>query len=142
MKLAPLICFEDTVPALARRAAMDGADAIVLITNDSWFSHSIEAEQHAWQAVMRALETGLPVIRVGNSGVTGVIIPSGRARWLTDGDGKPLVDQAGCQIESVPVSRTAAKTTYVRFGDWPLMAIFAAAVVFALLPGRSRKAAA
>ena len=142
VKLAPLICFEDTVPALARRAAMDGADAIVLITNDSWFSHSIEAEQHAWQAVMRALETGLPVIRVGNSGVTGVIMPSGRARWLTDGDGKPLVDQAGCQIESVPVSRTAAKTTYVRFGDWPLMAIFAAAVVFALLPGRSRKAAA
>ena len=136
VKLAPLICFEDTVPSLARQAAADGADAIVLITNDSWFSRSIEAEQHAWQAVMRAIETGLPVLRVGNSGVTGVIMPSGRARWLTDGAGKPLVDQAGCQIESVPIVRDATKTPYVRFGDWPVILLFAASLAFAFLPGR------
>ena len=54
----------------------------MLITNDSWFSLSNEAVQHASQAVLRAIETGLPVIRVGNSGVTGVIDGTGRARWL------------------------------------------------------------
>ncbi len=126
IKLAPLICFEDTVPPLARRAAADGAHAIVLITNDSWFSHSVEAEQHARQAVMRAIETGLPVLRVGNSGVTGIILPSGRARWLTDGNGRPLVDQPGCQVESVAIDRNAPKTPYVRLGDAPLLVLFAA----------------
>ena len=136
VKLAPLICFEDTVPPLARRAAADGADAIVLITNDSWFSHSAEAEQHARQAVMRAIETGLPVLRVGNSGVTGVILPSGRTHWLTDGDGHPLVDQPGCQIESVPIVRGAPKTPYVRFGEWPLLTLFALALAAALWRGK------
>ena len=126
IKLAPLICFEDTIPPLARRAAADGAHAIVLITNDSWFSHSVEAEQHARQAVMRAIETGLPVLRVGNSGVTGVILPSGHARWLTDGNGHPLVDQPGCQVESVAIDRNAPKTLYVRLGDAPLLILFAA----------------
>ena len=128
VKVAPLICFEDTLPSLARRGAELGAQAIVLITNDSWFSHSWEAEQHAWQAVLRAVETGLPVIRVGNSGVTGVIEESGRARWLMDGAGRPLVDAPGCQLETVQVRPAPRLTPYVRFGDWPLLVLFAASL--------------
>ena len=128
VKVAPLICFEDTLPVLARRGAELGAQAIVLITNDSWFSHSWEAEQHAWQAVLRAVETGLPVIRVGNSGVTGVIEGSGRARWLMDGTGRPLVDAPGCQLETVQVRSAPRLTPYVRFGDWPLLVLFAASL--------------
>ena len=128
VKVAPLICFEDTLPVLARRGAELGAQAIVLITNDSWFSHSWEAEQHAWQAVLRAVETGLPVIRVGNSGVTGVIEGSGRARWLMDGTGRPLVDAPGCQLETVQVRSAPRLTPYVRVGDWPLLVLFAASL--------------
>ena len=129
VKVAPLICFEDTLPSLARKGARLGAQAIVLITNDSWFSDSWEAEQHAWQAVLRAVETGLPVVRVGNSGVTGVIGASGRARWLTDGAGRSLVDAPGCQIETVQVRSAPRLTPYVRFGDWPLLVLFAASLV-------------
>jgi apolipoprotein N-acyltransferase len=128
VKVAPLICFEDTLPSLARRGAQLGAQAIVLITNDSWFSHSWEAVQHAWQAALRAVETGLPVIRVGNSGVTGVIDESGRARWLTDGAGRPLVDASGCQLETVQVRSAPRLTPYTRFGDWPLLVLFAASL--------------
>ena len=128
VKVAPLICFEDTLPSLARRGAELGAQAIVLITNDSWFSHSWEAEQHAWQAVLRAVETGLPVIRVGNSGVTGVTEESGRTRWLMDGTGRPLVDAPGCQLETVQVRPAPRLTPYVRFGDWPLLVLFAASL--------------
>lgn len=141
VKIAPLICFEDTDPALARRAAADGADVIVLITNDSWFSGSIEAVQHAHQAVMRAIETGLPILRVGNSGVTGIITPSGHTRWLTDGTGKPLVDQPGCQIESVPIVRQATRTPYVRIGDSPLLVLFALTLAGIFLPFPRRSAA-
>lgn len=128
VKVAPLICFEDTLPSLAREGAKLGAQAVVLITNDSWFSNSWEAEQHAWQAVLRAVETGLPIIRVGNSGVTGVIEASGRTRWMVDGNGRPLVDAEGCQLETVMVRSAPCITPYTRFGDWPLLVLFAASM--------------
>lgn len=140
VRVAPLICYEDTDPVLARRAARLGAQAIALITNDSWFSHSQEPVQHAWQAVLRAIETGLPVIRVGNSGVTGVIAPSGRARWLEDGEGRPLVDAAGAMVETVAVPAAPARTPYARAGDAPLACLFALALagVFARRPGTGK----
>ncbi len=134
--LAPLICYEDTDPVLARRTAKLGAQAIVLITNDSWFSHSIEPVQHAAQAVLRAIETGLPVVRVGNSGVTGLILPSGRARWLEDGEGKPLVDAAGTMVEHVLVAPHPVLTPYARLGDLPLAVLFAALLIALALPRR------
>ena len=130
VKVAPLICFEDTVPSLARKGARMGAQAIVLITNDSWFSHSWEAEQHAWQAVARAVETGLPVIRVGNSGVTGVVEASGRAQWLKDvAAGRVIVDAPGSTFQTVQVRSAPRLTPYTRFGDWPLLVLFAASLV-------------
>lgn len=136
VKVAPLICFEDTDPALSRTAAKMGAQAIVLITNDSWFSNSHEAEQHAWQAVMRAVETGLPVIRVGNSGVTGVVSTLGSVRWLSDGTSaaRPLVDVHGVMTTSVAVPVSPSATPYVRFGDAPLLFLFAIALGFAFWP--------
>ena len=103
VKVAPLICYEDTDPRLAAQAKRMGADMIVLVTNDSWFSESAEAEAHAAQAVLRAIETGLPIVRVGNSGVTGVIRPDGSATWLSDGLGRPLVDAPGVMVETIVV---------------------------------------
>ena len=137
--LSPLICYEDTDPTLSRAAARLGAQAIVLITNDSWFSHSTEAEQHAAQAVLRAVETGLPVIRVGNSGVTGVIAGDGRARWLTDGDGKPLMDAPGTMVETVRLAAFPALTPYSRLGDWPLLILFAAVVPLVFVKTRKEQ---
>ena len=131
VKLAPLICFEDTDPTLARKAAKLGAQALVLITNDSWFSFSYEAEQHAQQTVLRAIETGLPVIRVGNSGVTGIIRPSGQASWLTDGGTreKPLVDAGASLVTQVFVPLAPQPTPYTRVGDGPLLISFLLALL-------------
>lgn len=103
VKIAPLICFEDTDPRLSSRAKAMGADMIVLLTNDSWFSESSEAQAHASQAVLRAMETGLAVVRVGNSGVTGVIRPDGYANWLSDASGRLIVDGRGVMVETVQV---------------------------------------
>ena len=136
------ICFEDTDSAQIRRLAEMGAQLLVFITNDSWFSRSDEAVQHAWQSVARSIETGLPVVRVGNSGVTGSISPDGSATWLADAEGRPLVDVAATmcdQLTAIP----RRPTPYVRLGDKPLAAAFAsvlALVWFAAFRRRRRLA--
>lgn len=137
--IAPLICFEDTDSSLFAKAATAKyrepyieANAIVLITNDSWFSNSNEAIAHAAQARGRAVETGLPVIRVGNSGVTGIIDPDGRTRWLMDGD-KPRVDKPGVMVDYVLMPRNPEVTFYSLFGDLPLLGLFAIAAIAALI---------
>ena len=125
VKLGVAICFEDTDSAQIRRLAAMGAQALVFITNDSWFSHSDEAVQHAWQSVARSIETGLPVVRVGNSGVTGTITPWSRATWLIDVGGKPLVDERGTMFDRLPYHPHAKVwTLYVLFGDAPLFIAF------------------
>ena len=134
-RLGVAICYEDTDSAQMREFANLGAGLLVFITNDSWFSDSVEAEAHAWQATARAIETGLAVVRVGNNGVTGTIAPDGRATWLADSSGRPLVDREGTMLDRVPVRPAVGAdwgsrsytTPYAAYGDIPL------AVTFALL---------
>ena len=125
-----------------RRAAAQGAKALVFITNDSWFSQSDEALAHAWQATARAIETGLPVVRVGNSGVTGTITPQGQATWLLGAEGRPLVDRRGTLFDRIPLTDGASRPTfYVRWGDVPLAVAFALLMCGLLLVGwRSARA--
>ena len=129
-----------------------GAQVLFFITNDSWFSQSVEAEQHAWQAVARAIETGLPVVRVGNSGVTGTIASDGKTSWLQRADGKLLVDRPGTMFDRVLVPcaddsflkdpdmrseagrvRLPPQTPYVILGDWPLGIAFALLILSMIL---------
>ena len=125
LRLGVAICYEDTDSAQIRKLSEMGAQALVFITNDSWFSHSQETVQHAWQATARAIETGLPVIRVGNSGVTGVVLPEGTARWLHESDGAELVDAQGSMVETVTCPTGSRRQTwYVRLGDAPLFVAF------------------
>ena len=123
--LGTAICFEDTDSALMRKQAALGARVLLFITNDSWFSKSDETLAHAWQATARAIETGLPVVRVGNSGVTGTITPEGKATWLLGADGRPLVDRRGTMFDRVRLAdKNSPLTFYVRFGDIPLVISF------------------
>ena len=135
LNLGVAICFEDTDSAQMRELAKKGAKVLFFITNDSWFSHSVEAEQHAWQAVARAIETGLPVVRVGNSGVTGTITPDGKAMWLVGPNGKPLVDKEGAMFDKVKVKGEGEQqqTVYVALGDWPLGIAFALLILSMIL---------
>ena len=140
-RLGVAICYEDTDSAQIRRLANIGASLLVFVTNDSWFSDSIEAEAHAWQATARAIETGLAVVRVGNNGVTGTISPSGRATWLADSAGRALVDREGTMLDRValrpatgPGGGSRGHTTpYAAYGDIPLFATFALLIVAMIL---------
>ena len=118
LAFSPLICFEDTVAPLARRAVRGGAQMLVNLTNDAWFNGSIEPEQHLAQAVFRCVENGVPMVRAANTGVSGMITPVGLRQVLTSaGRTSNFAGMLPCVV-SVP--RQALPTHYTRWGDWTL----------------------
>ena len=115
LRLGPLICFEDTLPYLPRRAAQAGATLLVNLTNDAWFEGSSEGEQHLAQAVMRCVETGLPMVRSSNSGVTCSILANGRIDQRLGGGtggGGP-----GLLFDDTGIIGAPEPTKFLRYGD-------------------------
>lgn len=74
---ASSICYEDAFAAVFL-PTLPAATFLVNITNDAWFGHSIEAQQHMQIARARALETGRYLLRVTNTGITGIVAPNGK----------------------------------------------------------------
>jgi apolipoprotein N-acyltransferase len=81
-----LICFEITDAAGARTLARRGARFIVNLTNDAWFASSARPPHLPWAAV-RAVESGLPVLRAANAGRSAVFDRFGRVVATGDGPG-------------------------------------------------------
>ncbi|HCM42912.1 MAG TPA: apolipoprotein N-acyltransferase [Candidatus Omnitrophica bacterium] len=75
---AVLICFEDVFPDLARTAVKKGAHFLTVVTNDAWFGKTGAPWQHFQTSIFRAVENGVPVVRSGNTGVSGFISAEGR----------------------------------------------------------------
>lgn len=74
---APLICYEMIFPREVAAAA-EGADWLALATNDAWFGDWAGPIQHLAQAQFRAIETGLPIARSANTGISAMVDPYGR----------------------------------------------------------------
>ena len=85
-RLAVNICYEDAFGAELAAPARE-ATILVNVTNDAWYGRSIAARQHNQIAAMRAKETGRPMLRATNTGVTSVIDADGVVRaelpWFT-----------------------------------------------------------
>lgn len=75
-----LICYEGIFPLQVARAALQ-ARYLANITNDGWFTGTIALYQHAALARLRAVETGLPMVRVANTGIT--VVYDGLGREVT-----------------------------------------------------------
>lgn len=76
-KFYPLICYEVIFPH-EMRDGWSQAGAILNVTNDAWFGDTPGPYQHLQQARIRAVESGLPLVRVANSGISAVIDARGR----------------------------------------------------------------
>lgn len=85
-RVAPLICFEDTVGDLVRQFVRRDADLLVNITNDGWFLHSAGSEQHLANAVFRCVENRRPMMRAANTGVTCFVDEFGRVTQILRDD--------------------------------------------------------
>ncbi|NPA49976.1 MAG: apolipoprotein N-acyltransferase [Thermodesulfobacteria bacterium] len=108
-KFGPLICFESIFPSLARGRVRDGATILLVATNDAWFGTTAGPYQHFVQAVFRAVETRRYVVRIANTGISGLIDPFGRIRYKT-----PLEKEAAPCVEA---KHLAYFSWYVRYGD-------------------------
>ncbi len=105
-----LICFEAIFPGEA--VAADARPAWLLnLTNDAWFGETAGPHQHFEIARMRAIETGLPVVRVANTGITGAV--DGYGRRL----GRLGLGRTGSLDIHLPPP--LAETAYGRLGDLP-----------------------
>lgn len=78
--LYPLICYEAIFPGEIGMDALQG-DALLNLTNDAWFGNTPGPYQHFQQARLRSVETGLPLIRDANTGISAVI--NGRGEIVT-----------------------------------------------------------
>jgi apolipoprotein N-acyltransferase len=78
LKVAPLICYEDTAPALAAEATRRGAELLVNLTYDTWFGQSAAPFEHHLIATFRAIENRRYLVRATNSGFSAVVDPLGR----------------------------------------------------------------
>ncbi len=85
-----LICYEDVFPELGRELVAHGAEFLAVLTNDAWYGRESGAYQHAAHSVMQAVSLGVPVIRCGNAGWSGVVDPLGHTQAMTTDDGSAL----------------------------------------------------
>ncbi len=69
----PYICYDAIFGDLVREAAREGSRLMVNITNDGWFGRSTAPGNHLNLVRYRAIETGMPVARIANSGISAFI---------------------------------------------------------------------
>lgn len=112
--VSPLICYEAIFPGHVVDAAARPA-WLLNITNDAWFGQSIGPHQHFAAARLRAVEEGLPLVRVANTGISAIVDGYGRVlQTLTLG-------QAG--VLDGPLPAATMMTPFARWGEGVLFAL-------------------
>ncbi|GAB6189683.1 apolipoprotein N-acyltransferase [Marinitoga arctica] len=119
------ICFETYFPEISRKFVKNGAQFLVAISNDGWFSHKTALKQHFSKAVMRAAENRRTFIQVSNTGISGIIDKYGRIIETL-----PIKTYIG-QNFYVPLE---TKTTfYTKYADIIIIIILILALLFSLI---------
>ena len=115
----PLICYEAIFPV-----ATGAVGLVVNVTNDAWFGDTPGPRQHLRQVQLRAIESGLPVLRAANNGISAVIDATGRVR------GRVAINHEDVLDIAVPGARRTFASVY---GDVPLVVLCVSAVAAAFV---------
>lgn len=124
-RVGTLICYESIFPPLCRQSVINGAEVILISTNDSWFENSSALRHHETNAVIRAIENNIPVIRAANTGISAIIRPDGKIV------AEMGADIAGYVLSNVP--KGTGETLYTITGDIILYLCIVYFAFFALL---------
>ena len=118
LKTSVLICFEDVFPHGVREYVEEDTDFLLNLTNNGWFGESAAQWQHAANAIFRAVENGVPLVRCANNGITCWVTPQGQMRdvYLP---GTLDAYGAGCKLVQVPLlgGKKREPTFYRQHGD-------------------------
>jgi apolipoprotein N-acyltransferase len=129
--VATMICFESAFSEIARANVRDGADVLVVTTNNRSYRRSANSEQHVAMSQMRAAETGRPLVHSSISGITAIIDADGHVRSRT------ALFENGVTVADV--TGQTGETLFVRFGDWVVhvaLVVVAVAVCVAVVRRR------
>jgi apolipoprotein N-acyltransferase len=114
---------------------------LVTLTNDGWFEHSAGTRQHLANARLRTVETGLPLLRVADTGITCVVDRFGRIiQELHGPGGDPFIE--GILKAEIDVPKNPVPTFYTLHGDLfalICLAVTAAALAASLLSSLRRR---
>ena len=133
-RIALQICYEGLYPSLTRASVLKGADAIVNVTNDSWFGQTFEPFQHLTMTMARAVEFQIPLVRSTNTGLSTSADPNGQ--FALD---SPL-HKEWATVETVRVPGAQSPTLFAKllpWLNWILFGFLLIAILTTLLP-RSR----
>jgi apolipoprotein N-acyltransferase len=75
------ICYESIYPNYFREIS-DSTGLVRVFTNDVWFQNTTAYSHHAVLLKYRALENGVTILRIANSGLSGVFYPNGKMEIL------------------------------------------------------------
>lgn len=91
LRVAPLICYEAIHQDYVERAAGQGAQVLLTLSNDAWFPAAAGARLHLTVAAFRSIETRLPQLRATNSGISALVLPSGEIVSATAFDSRAAI---------------------------------------------------
>ena len=113
-----LVCYETIFSGFVRQGVLRHQPGYLLnVTNDAWFGSSAGPHQHFFQARLRAVETGLPLLRAANTGISAVVDGYGRVWSHIEVGEQNVLDSP------LPIALTA--TPYLMFSHWPFWVILA-----------------
>ena len=126
-RVAVNICYEDVFGREIIRPLPE-AGILANLSNTAWFGRSLAQPQHLQIAQLRAVETGRPMLRATNTGMTAIIDAKGHVVRVLP----PFVTD----VLTGEVQAYQGSTPYVRFGDWPFLALLLFGFVLSVGPGR------
>jgi len=104
------VCYENVFATGVAEFVANGAEALVNVSNDSWYGPTAARYQHLLIARMRAIETQRYILRATADGVTTVI---NRAGQIT-----PPLPQFQPGVLNAHFAYHDEMTWFVRFGEW------------------------
>ena len=122
------ICYEDAFGEEII-GALPQAGILANLSNTAWFGRSLAQPQHLQIARMRSIETGRPMLRATNTGMTAVIAPDGAVTAIL-----PPFTQGVLQAE---VTAYQGLTPYARFGNGPALVLLVLLLGLASRRGRA-----
>lgn len=128
-RVALNICYEDLFGAEIIRSLPE-ATLLLNLSNLAWYGDSLAQPQHLQVARVRALETGRPMLRSTNTGMTAVVQPDGSVAAVL-----PAFERG---VLHATVRGHAGLTPYARWGDRAALLLAAAALAACWLPLRRR----